>query len=222
MTFVCANLHGELGHFKAMLEAIRFSDRDLLYVLGDSVDFGEDAMALLVDMSMRPNVYALAGERDFRALRLLTGFETMLREGTSPDADFSAEMNAWVADGGMPTLTGYRALDAEMREGVLDYLADCMLCDTVQARGKTFVLAHAGLGNYAPDKAPEDYLPEEVFTPALPDADFFARNVLVVGHAPTESGRIEHRDGVIYLDCGAGRGGRLGCLCLETGEEFYA
>ncbi len=221
MTFVCANIHGELGRFKAMLEAIRFSDKDILYVLGDSVDFGEDAMQLLIDMSMRTNVYALAGEHDFKALRMLTGFEKMLQEGSAPTQAFSAEMTAWAADGGMPTLTGYRTLDAEMREGVLDYLSECMLCDTVQVKGKSYVLAHAGLGNYTPDKTPEDYLPEEVFESVLPDADFFADNVLVLGHTPTASGAIERRDGVIYLDCGAGRGGRLGCLCLETGEEFY-
>ncbi len=221
MTYVCANLHGELGRFKALLEQIRFSDNDILYVLGDSVDFGEDAIALLVDMSMRPNVYPLAGEHDFKALRMLTGFEKMLQEGTSPTAEFSAEMTAWAADGGMPTLTGYRTLDAEMREGVLDYLSEFMLCDIVEAGGKAFVLAHAGLGNYDPDKAPEDYLPEEVFDTVLPDADFFEENVLLLGHTPTESGRIERCDGVIYLDCGAGRGGQIGCLCLETGEEFY-
>ena len=83
------------------------------------------------------------------------------------------------------------------------------------------MLAHAGLANYNEDKRPEDYPPEEVFTTALPDKAFFEDHVLIVGHVPTESGRIEKKDGVIYLDCGAGRGGRIGCLCLENGEEFY-
>ena len=35
-------------------------------------------------------------------------------------------------------------------------------------------------------------------------------------------GRIERGEGSIFIDCGAGEGGTLGCLCLETGEEFYA
>ncbi len=221
MIYVTANLHGDLAGFKTLLETIHFKEKDLLYVLGDSVDFGEESAGLIVDMSMRVNVYPLAGEHDFKALRMLTGFTKMLEEGSAPDAAFSAEMTAWAQDGGMPTLTGFRALDAEMREGVLDYLADCMLCDEVEAGGKTFVLAHAGLGNYDEDKCPEDYLPEEVFDTALPPADFFREKTLIVGHTPTESGKIERRDGVIYLDCGAGRGGRIGCLCLDTDEEFY-
>jgi serine/threonine protein phosphatase 1 len=221
MTFVVANLHGDNAGFQKLLQTIKFKDSDLLYVLGDSVDFGEESMDLLTDMSMRVNVYPLAGEHDLKALRMLTGFEKMLGDGSAPTPEFSAEMTAWAQDGGMATLTGYRALDSDMREGVLDYLSDFMLCDEVKAGGKTYFLAHAGLSNYDADKFPEDYEPEEVFDTALPGADFFKTRTLIVGHAPTASGKIERRDGVIYLDCGAMRGGRIGCLCLETGEEYY-
>ena len=58
--------------------------------------------------------------------------------------------------------------------------------------------------------------------------------VSVVGHVPTflirgtrsEPATIWHSpDGcLIDVDCGAvfsEAGGRLGCLCLETGEEYY-
>ena len=221
MIYVTANLHGDVAGYKKLLETIKFADRDLLYVLGDSVDFGDGSMELLTDMSMRVNVYPLAGEHDFKALRMLSGFEKMLKDGSAPSPEFSAEMTAWVQDGGMPTLTGYRALDAEMREGVIDYLSDCMLCDEFEVGDTTYVLAHAGLGNYDPDKMPEDYLPEEVFDTTLPDPSFFEEKTLIVGHVPTKSGKIERRDGVIYLDCGASRGGKIACLCLDTGEEFY-
>ena len=218
MTYVVANLHGNNTGFQKLLQTIKFKDKDILYVLGDSVDFGEESMDLLTDMSMRVNVYPLAGEHDLKALRMLTGFEKMLKEGSAPTPEFSAEMTAWAQDGGMATLTGYRALDAEMREGVLDYLAEFMLCDEVKAGDKTYFLAHAGLSNYDADKAPEDYEPEEVFSTELPDADFFKTRTLVVGHVPTASGKIERKNGVIYLDCGMGK---IGCLCLETDEEYY-
>ena len=218
MTYVVANLHGNNAGFQKLLQTIKFKDKDILYVLGDSVDFGEESMDLLTDMSMRVNVYPLAGEHDLKALRMLTGFEKMLKEGSAPTPEFSAEMTAWAQDGGMATLTGYRALDAEMREGVLDYLADFMLCDEVKAGTKTYFLAHAGLSNYDPDKAPEDYEPEEVFATELPDADFFKTRTLIVGHVPTASGKIERKNGVIYLDCGMDK---IACLCLETDEEYY-
>ena len=221
MTYVVANLHGDNAGFQKLLQTIKFKEKDVLYVLGDSVDIGEKSMELLTDMSMRVNVYPLAGEHDLKALRMLSGFEKMLADGSAPTPEFSAEMTAWAQDGGMATLTGYRALDSDMREGVLDYLSDFMLCDEVKAGGKTYFLSHAGLSNYDTDKLPEDYEPEEVFSTELPDAAFFKARTLIVGHAPTASGKIERRDGVIYLDCGAMRGGRIGCLCLETDEEYY-
>lgn len=221
MTYVVANLHGNNAGFQKLLQTIKFKDSDVLYVLGDSVDVGEESIELLTDMSMRANVYPLAGEHDLKALRMLSGFEKMLADGSAPTPAFSAEMTAWAEDGGMATLTGYRALDSEMREGVLDYLAEFMLCDEVQAGGKTYFLAHAGLANYDEDKFPEDYEPEDVFDAVLPHSDFFTSRTLVVGHVPTASGKIERKGGVIYLDCGASRGGRIGCLCLETGEEYY-
>ena len=33
--------------------------------------------------------------------------------------------------------------------------------------------------------------------------------------------RILRGKGTIFMDCGLGRGGRLGCLRLDDGEEFY-
>ena len=45
---------------------------------------GEGSMDVLIDVSMRVNVYAIAGEHDYRALRMLSGFEKTLKEGGSP------------------------------------------------------------------------------------------------------------------------------------------
>ena len=222
MTYVTANLHGDAAGFQRLLQAISFKDKDILYVLGDSVDIGEDPMGLLIDMSMRENVFPLAGEHDLTALRLLSGFEKALKNGGSFTPDFASDMMMWHRNGGDPTLNGYRALDADMREGVIDYLSEFALCDEIEVKGQTYVLAHAGLANFSEDKYPEDYTPEDVFEPVLPDPSFFESRTLIVGHIPTASNKIERRDGVIYLDCGAAREGRIGCLCLETGEEYYA
>ena len=40
MTFVVANLHGDHTGFQKLLQTRQFKDSDVLYVLGDSVDFG--------------------------------------------------------------------------------------------------------------------------------------------------------------------------------------
>ena len=220
MTYVVANLHGELAKFKAMLEKIHFSKKDILYVLGDTADYGEEAAALLTDLSMRENVYPVAGEHDLLALRMLAGFDKMLKNGSMPDADFAAEMTAWAADGGNATLAGFRELDEDMREGLLDYLSDFSLFEEVSVGDKEYVLVHAGICNFDADKALDDYDPEDFF--AVPESEtYYDDRTVVVGHMPTASGKIERTPGLIRMDCGVKEGGALACLCLETGEEYY-
>ena len=74
MTYVVSDLHGNYDKFKQLIEKIGLKDTDILYVLGDIVDYGEQTMELIGDLSVRYNVYAIAGEHDFLALRMLAGF----------------------------------------------------------------------------------------------------------------------------------------------------
>ena len=222
MTYVVSNLHGCYQKYKELLKTIRFKDTDIMYVLGDIVDYGDEPMELLADLSMRYNVYPVVGEHDYTAIRMLQGFDRMLKGGSEPDPDYIAEMTEWASHGGKVTLDGFRALDDEMREGVIDYLSDLALYEEVNAGGKTYVLVHAGIADFDPDADLDDYLPEDfISTPADLDGQYFADKTLVVGHVPTASGKIERGEGVIAIDCGAYFGGKLACLCLETGEEFY-
>ena len=222
MTYVTAGIYGQWDRYQRMLQAIDLKESDVLYVIGDVADYGEQGMEVLTDMSMRPNVYPVAGEHDFLALRMLNGFDKMLKEGSMPDPEFAAEMTAWANDGGKPTLDGFRALDDDMREGVLDYLSEFVLFEEVETKGKSFVLVHAGIADFDPDTALDDYEPEDFFTPAPAGSAFFPDRTLVVGHTPTDSGKIEYEEGIIRIDCGVLQGGSLAALCLENGEEFYA
>jgi len=164
MTYVVSNLHGNYQKYKAMLSEISFRDSDILYVLGDIVDYGEEPMELIADMSMRYNVYPIVGEHDYRAIRMLQGFDRMLKTGDTPDPEYIAEMTEWMAEGGKTTLDGFRALDEEMREGVLDYLSDLALYEEVSVKGKTYLLVHAGITDFDPDADIDDYQPEDFIT----------------------------------------------------------
>ena len=55
MTYVVSNLHGNYDKFTELLRTISFKDSDLMYVLGDIVDFGEQSMELIEDLSLRYN-----------------------------------------------------------------------------------------------------------------------------------------------------------------------
>ena len=222
MTYVVANPCGNLEKLQALLSKIRFSDSDTLYLIGNLVDFGPDPVGLVEELSYRANVYPVAGERDYLAARLLSGFEKM-NAGTAPAPDFMEEMGNWVRDGGMPTMEGYRALDADGREGILDYLCEMPLFEEVTLQGKTYVLVYAGIAGFENGDDPADFLPDDFFSePRSKNQKLMDNATVIVGGVPTESGKIERGAGSIYLDCGAKDGGALAALCLETGEEFYA
>ena len=231
MTYVVSNLHGHLEEYKTLLQTIKFNaERDVLYVLGDTVDYGPDPMGLIEDMSYRLNVYPIAGEHDFTAVKMLSGYEKMqaaMAKGQAPDKEFVSELTAWVQDGGEPTLSGYRALDKDMQEGALEYLSDMPLYEEVTVNGRNYLLIHQGIYDFTPDVELDWLEPEDFFSEALdPTAKYFEDKTIIVGHTPTSESnggadRIFYGNGTIFIDCGLGRGGRLGCLRLEDGKEFY-
>lgn len=221
MTYVIANPCGNAAKFDELLRKIRFSESDLLYVIGNVVDYGSDPIGLIEDLSVRPNVYPIAGAHDYLAAQMLSGFERM-NAGNKPDPSFMQDMSEWVRDGGLSTMEGYRALDPDAREGVLDYLSEMVLYEEAEVNGKKFVLLYAGIADYEAGSELDDYLPDDFFSePLSRDRRLFDDATVIVGGVPTESGKIERGEGSVFLDCGVKDGGLLAALCLETGEEFY-
>ncbi len=223
MTYVISDIHGNYEKFRSILSQISFRESDVLYIVGDILDYGEGVMELIEDISVRLNVYPIAGEHDFLGARMLAGFAEMLKTGATPEPEFIAEMTEWVKDGGQATLDAFRELDADSREGVLEYLEELVLFDEATVGGKRYVMVHAGIADYDPDGDLADYLPEDFFSEPLdPSYALMDDATVIVGHVPTRTGKIERGEGSIFLDCGAAEGGSLGCLCLENGKEFYA
>lgn len=227
MTYVVSNIHGCFKKFKKLIKDISLKDTDTLYVLGDILDYGDEPIELLCDLSMRYNVIPIVGEHDLTSLRMLTELDKMLG-GSSPDPDIIGEMTAWIQDGGSNTMEGFKKLDADMREGVLDYLADMSLYEELEIKGKKYLLVHAGIADFDPATPLEDYCPEDFITEPLDkDRTYYDNVTVIVGHTPTysidgaEKGKIYKTDGAIFIDCGAAFDEPLGCLRLEDGKEFY-
>ncbi|MGN0648858.1 MAG: metallophosphoesterase [Oscillospiraceae bacterium] len=231
-TYVMSDIHGEYEKYRAMLKSIRFSDKDELFVLGDVADRGEKPISILLDMMNRPNVFPLLGNHDLAAFALLSRLnESISDENTAPqlDRELADELMSWMNDGGEPTITEFRKQDADTREAILEYLEEFTLYEAVDVGDKTFVLVHAGLGNYREGKKLSEYTAEELLFERLdPNRQYFADDsvYLVTGHTPTPyfSGlpEIYKNRNNICIDCGASfKGGRLACLRLEDMAEFY-
>ena len=228
MTYVMSDIHGNYEAFKKMLREINFTDDDLLYIAGDLVDYGADSMELVCDISMRANVYSVVGDHDLEALRMLSGFDKMSKSGAQPDAEFMSAMRDWVNDGGAATLEGFRKLDEDMKEGVLDYLSDLALFEEIKVKNEEYIIVHAGIRNFDENVALDDLSPDDFIYESLdPDGEYYEDKTIIAGHIHTnelpdpDPDMIYYGNGTIFLDCGSDKNGTLGCLCLDNGKEFY-
>lgn len=220
--------HGRYDKYRAMLEEIQFKSTDILYVLGDVIDRGPDGVDILRDMMGRPNVVSLLGNHEFTAAMCLPWLLSEVTEQNldSLNAGQFAALQEWLANGGGPTLRALGRLIQEEREVILEDIQTMDVYIETEVRGRSFLLVHAGLGNFSPDKPLEDYtLADLLFGRPAPDAAYYPDRTVVFGHTPARffggQDRIFRGEGFIAVDCGCAFGGPLGCLRLETMEEFY-
>ena len=234
MHYVISDLHGHYEKYRAMLAAISLKPADTLYVLGDVIDRGPDGCKILMDMMGRPNVIPILGNHEFTAAICLPW---LLKEVTDQNLDalsdvHIAALKEWIANGGGPTLRELKRLRQEEREDILDYIQEMDLYAEVEAGGRSFILTHAGLDHFAPEKPLEAYeLMDFLLARPSLNTEFFRDKYLVYGHTPTrllmrQAGEAPTDDIVrlvtqIAVDCVCVYGGRLVCLCLDTLEEAY-
>ena len=231
MTYCVSDIHGDYGKYKRLLQEIKFSDDDLLIVLGDTLDRGNHFSSILLDMMQHENIIHLVGNHDFVGAICLNQLSKEITKESleNLDATILNVILEWLHDGGDAPMNDFSRLAQEQRDDILDYLNDFELYKEIYAGGKHYILTHAGLGNFSPQKRLEDYSLEDLaFSRTDYSKALFRDKILVTGHTPTalipenpKPGYIYRGNNYIAIDCGCGFGGRLGAICLDTGEEFY-
>ena len=227
MNYVISDVHGCYDLFLRMLDKIGFSDSDTLWFLGDAIDRGPDGLALVQDLMQRKNVVALLGNHEEMMLNvaLLAGTEMSRAE----QAEYQRCYVNWTwRNGGEVTWAAFCALPAEERQAVLSWMMGLSLYAELTVCGENFLLVHAGVGAWEENKdLQECTLHDFIWERMDYDRVYYPNKYLVTGHTPTAlidpsaSGRIFRRNNHIVIDCGAVFTGTLGCICLETMEEFY-
>ena len=141
------------------------------------------------------------------------------------------ELSNWMLNGGMTTIDEFYRLDAGMRGKVMDYIGEFLTYAELTVNGKEYLLVHAGLGHFSPERDLGDYTLEElVWERQDYERRYFEDKYIVTGHTPTQyipgnprPGFIFRKNHHIAIDCGAYYpDGRLAAICLDTGEEFYS
>lgn len=231
MIYCVSDIHGDYDKYKRLLHEIEFSDDDLLIVLGDTLDRGNHFSSVLLDMMQHENIIHLVGNHDFVGAICLNQLSKEITKESleNLDAAILGVILEWLNDGGDATMKDFSRLSQDQKDDILDYLNDFELYKEIYADGKHYILTHAGLGNFSPQKRLEDYSLEDLaFSRTDYSKALFQDKILVTGHTPTalipenpKPGYIYRGNNHIAIDCGCGFGGRLGAICLDTGEEFY-
>ena len=231
MIYVIGDIHGKKDKYDEMLAKLSPADTDAVFVLGDIIDVGEDSIEILQDMMYRANIYPVLGEHEYMAKKI---FPLIIKAKSVDEAkdmlegEDKAGLDKWLGMKSEKTISDFLSLDEEDKESIIDYLSEFQAFEEVEAGGKTFVLAHAGIGNFDPEKALEDYDEEDfVFGQADYTKVYFKNKYLITGHTPTVAinqkfmGKVYSKNGHIALDCGAAYGGKLAAICLDALKLTY-
>lgn len=222
--YVMSDIHGEMDRFDAMLEKIKFTEGDSLYILGDVVDRGPHGVTLLRRIMKEENVHMLLGNH-----------EHMLLNYFSPNAT-ETDYRRWNRNGNGPTLNELARLRSRAMNELLWYVESLPVHIELNVEGRDYYLVHGFPGRT---------LHDEVWgRPAFDTPNPLPGKQVIVGHTPVlnlipeekreeyarglimnrDHLRICHCPGFIDLDCGCGHRinfKALSCLRLEDMEEFY-
>ena len=232
MVYVTSDLHGfSLVKFKELLNNAGFANNDFLYILGDVVDRGDDAINILLWLMSVPNAQLILGNHE--AMMLSCQFicdeitEEMLNSFTYEKMQL---ISNWIYNGGEKTINGLKRLmkiSPESVQNIFSYLHESPLYETVEVNKKDYLLVHSGLDNFSAGKSPENYTANDLLWcwPNLDDC-YYEDIITVFGHTPTISygktyaGKILKTKTWIDVDTGAGQGGTPSLLRLDDLKEF--
>ena len=232
MQYIIADIHGCYTEFLELLEKIGFSDDDELFVLGDAMDRGPEPIKVIQDLMSRPNVTYILGNHDDMMLQSLRKLAVDVTEASLidlSDDDFISYYH-WLREGGNTTEEQFRQLFHEERRDVLDFLECAPAYEMIEDNDKLYILVHAGIRNFDPEKEMDEYNPSDFLWERMDyTKQYFPsdRIFLVTGHTPTIMIRedkkplVYQENGHVALDCGCVFGGNLAAYCIETGDITY-
>ena len=222
MIYVTSDWHGcDPEEIQALFKKANFKDSDFCFVLGNVTDDGEHGIELLEWLMTQYNVELIAGASEC----LLLTHEYLFDDAPpAPTPVQMALLSKWNEMGALPTITALKQKKAEERDYIFEYLREAQLFDTVEVKGRDYVLTHSGIGSFSPDKKLSDYTETELVwnVPKLTDR-YFDNAVTVFGHIPTDHFGAEHAGKILKTDtwidiCT----GVPTLLRLDDGAEFYA
>ena len=223
MTYVMADIHGFYDKYIEFINCVNFNNNDTLYIIGDIIDRGSDGIKLLQDVMKRKNVIALMGNHE---LMMLPIFEEIYYNPSQSQSIIEEEL-CISQIGQEETLNDFSSLSKTEQTAIMSYINQLPYYAKLTVNKHNYILVHGGLPDF--EELPLEYYSENdlLFGPHDYEINHYKDTKVIVGHLPTRfitgaiPDKIFYKNDTIAIDCGLGFGGKLGVLCLETGEELY-
>lgn len=210
-----SDIHNDYLRFKSMLHAIQFSKQDQLYIVGDVFDRSNhepnpvDLYFQILSLGNRCTV--IRGNHDHNlALYIYKYFSLSERKQRKLEP---YQYNSF-------QLLMERLAPADVQQ-LADTIMGWPLQLEVRINEEKYLLAHAMTSALNITK------PDSYYLTGVNDEIYYENGVegytSICGHSNKSNHIWKNINGNVYLiDCGCGfRKGKLGCLCLESKEEFY-
>lgn len=225
MIYVMSDLHGCYDEFMAMLDLIKFSKNDKLYILGDIIDRGPQPIDLLKYVMYKHNMTLIKGNH-----------EDMMEKAVMTES--KPALNLWMYNGGYTTYTQYNELSEPERDEILKYIIGLKYFHKINVSGIEYLLVHGGLYKGFDKDIKNGVVDGHALLWERPSEKLFRRqkgykgceaffDKVICGHTPTvnygkkHAGEILDWVNIIMIDTGGVYGYKFSCLCLDTGEKFY-
>ena len=145
--------------FMELIDKIDLKQTDTLYVLGDILDRGPHPIKVLKKLMEMPNAICIVGNHELMALECL---EFLMKEITDMsieelDEEMLDNLATWQYNGSKSTIDEFSELGSDEKQDIIDFIKEFLIYEEVAVSDRDYLLVHAGLGNYSPEKDIEDY-----------------------------------------------------------------
>jgi len=217
MIYVTSDIHNDSKRLRTLLKIIGFSSVDHLYILGDLFDrteYNPDPVGVyftILELGDRCTV--IRGNHDTELATYITNYY-----GTSEKK--RSKLEPYQSNSFELLTKRFTPVDmVNLAKEIMTW----PLQISFEYDNEKYLLAHAMTAN------PKMCMPEEYYlTGVLDDAEYLEKGIegytSVCGHHGIGGNRIwkNSRGNVYMTDCGCGyRDGKLGCICIDSKEEYY-
>lgn len=145
-TYVLSDVHGQYTSYRKMLDKIKFSEDDFLYVLGDVIDRGPEGIRIIQDIRHRKNAELLLGNHEYMLMNALQYLRDREAGTVNEDEiDGITPYELWVhpCNGGEGTCLEWLSMPAEEQKELEDYLRSLYLIRRVKIGKTMYHLSHS-------------------------------------------------------------------------------